>query len=34
MKQKKILVAFVLSLCTFTVVQAQENDFDLGSQRS
>lgn len=34
MKKKKILVAFVLSLCTFTVVQAQENDFDLGSQRS
>ncbi|OFO75245.1 beta-N-acetylglucosaminidase [Prevotella sp. HMSC077E09] len=34
MKQKKILVAFVLSLCTFTVVQAQENDFDLGCQRS
>ena len=34
MKQKKILVAFVLSLCTFTVVQAQESDFDLGSQRS
>lgn len=34
MKQKKILVAFVLSLCTFTVVQAQENEFDLGSQRS
>lgn len=34
MKQKKILVAFVLSLCAFTVVQAQENDFDLGSQRS
>lgn len=34
MKQKKILVAFVLSLCTFTVVQAQENEFDLGNQRS
>ena len=34
MKQKKFLVTFALGLCALTAAHAQDNDFDLGSQRS
>ena len=34
MKQKRLLATFVLGLCALTTLQAQENEFDLGSQRS
>ena len=34
MKQKRLFVTFAVGLCTFTAAQAQDNEFDLGSQRS
>ena len=34
MKQKRLLAIFALGLCALTTLQAQENEFDLGSQRS
>ena len=34
MKQKKLLVTFALGMCALTAAHAQDNDFDLGSQRS
>ena len=34
MKQNKFLVTFALGLCALTAAHAQDNDFDLGSQRS
>ena len=34
MKQKKLLVTFALGMCALTAAHAQNNDFDLGSQRS
>ena len=34
MKQKRLFVTFAVGLCTLTAAQAQDNEFDLGSQRS
>ena len=34
MKQKKLLVTFALGMCALMAAHAQDNDFDLGSQRS
>ena len=34
MRPKRLLAIFALGLCALTTLQAQENEFDLGSQRS
>ena len=34
MRPKRLLAIFSLGLCALTTLQAQENEFDLGSQRS
>ena len=34
MIKKKLLVTFAVGLCALTAAHAQDNEFDLGSQRS